>query len=638
MIGAVLVGGALAGAAVVAWNTRDRGPDTGQRRPAPAAAVAAPAGAGARSPTQERFGGYVSSAACLECHREQHASWHRSYHRTMTQYPTPEAVKAPFSGVAPLPIKGGQLELERRDDRFWVTAVERAADGSETRKRHPIGLVTGSHHMQLFWYPRGEEGNTQALLPYAYVIDARRWLPLKDTFLADPTLPWEFDAWNRQCIQCHATAGQPRPRDQRKLEDPTAVMDSRTAELGVACESCHGPGEAHVTFRRKGGDGGALAGRPRGSSDPTVVNPALLEQRRQMDVCVQCHGMVAVLDRPRFMQEGSSYRPGDVLAQTRYLMLPGEPRSNAFITQFEREDPGFFRNHYWPDGTIRTTGREGSGTMRSRCVQSPKFTCLSCHSMHGYRDPDDQLRAVAAGDGNEVCLRCHEGIRAKIEAHTHHPPSSPGSECNNCHMPFTTFGLFRAVRSHQIDSPAVGPARGKGGRPPACNLCHLDRSLGWTAEHLTRWYRKPAPTPPLTEEENSRAAGALLALRGDAVQRVLVAWSMGWPPALAASGQEWQAAYLTLALTDDYAVIRRVAETSLRKWRAFADISYDFAAHPSVVEASVSPIIERWAESRTPLAADKARRVFLLPNGALDAAAVGAQLDRRDNTPIELKE
>ena len=26
------------------------------------------------------------------------------------------------------------------------------------------------------------------------------------------------------------------------------------------------------------------------------------------------------------------------------------------------------------------------------------------------------------------------------------------------------------------------------GRPNACNLCHLDRTLAWTAKHLEGWY------------------------------------------------------------------------------------------------------------------------------------------------------
>jgi hypothetical protein len=620
----IIIGLAAAVIAVVTWLYRPaRAPGPGPGRAAAASAA----------PPQQRFSGYVSSDACRECHRDQHASWHKSFHRTMTRYPAPDTVKAPFTGVGPLPIKGGHLELEQQGDRYFVSAVERPPAGPEVRRRHPVGLITGSHHMQLFWIPRGDGGNTQDLLPYAYVLEAKRWIPLKDTFLADPTLDWRFDAWNRQCIQCHATAGQPRSRATAAHEtEQQAVMDSRVAEMGIACESCHGPGEAHVAAQRNRPDGAARG------NDPTIVNPAHLAQRPQTDVCGQCHGMLAVLDRPVFLKDGPVYRPGQVLAQTRQPLIPGDPVADAYIAKFEREEPGYFRNHYWPDGMVRTTGREATGTMRSPCYLRGNMTCLSCHSMHEYAAPDDQLRLAATGNGNAACLRCHQGIRTRIQAHTQHKPDSPGSDCMNCHLPYTTFGLFKAVRSHEISSPSIAQARVQGGRPTACNLCHLDRSLGWAAEHLGRWYGQPAPNPALTADEKDQAVGAALALRGDAVQRVLVAWHMGWPPARAASGDDWQAAFLTLSLTDDYAVIRYVAERSLRRWPALRDVKYDFVAAPAEIEASVHPIIARWQATRSPLAPDKAARIFLQPSGALDVAAIEAQLDRRDNTPYELKE
>ena len=31
------------------------------------------------------------------------------------------------------------------------------------------------------------------------------------------------------------------------------------------------------------------------------------------------------------------------------------------------------------------------------------------------------------------------------------------------------------------------------GRPNACNLCHLDKTLGWTAQYLEQWYGVTRP-------------------------------------------------------------------------------------------------------------------------------------------------
>ncbi len=410
-------------------------------------------------------------------------------------------------------------------------------------------------------------------------------------------------------------------------------MNTRVAETGIACEACHGPAAAHVAahanpVRR-------YLTRLRGQGDPTIVNPARLSRDAEVQVCTQCHGVTADVEHPRFLREGFSYRPGGDLQTTRYLLAPGDPKADRYLEQFEKDDPGFFRNNFWPDGMVRTTGREGTGMVRSACYTKGKLTCRSCHSPHEYADPDDQLTPAATGGGNEACFQCHGNLRTQVAAHTHHAPDSPGSQCYNCHMPFTSFGLLKATRSHQITRP-VAMSTEAGGRPNACNLCHLDQTREWTARHLTDWYGQPAVE--LSDEDRTHSMGAMLALRGDAVQRAVAHWSMGWQPARAASGDDWQAAYLALGLSDSYSVVRYVAQKALRLTPGLADVDYDFAARPEAIEASQQKVIADLARALRPVEADKAARLFMRRNGALQTDRVAAQLDRRDNTPIEHKE
>ena len=68
-------------------------------------------------------------------------------------------------------------------------------------------------------------------------------------------------------------------------------------------------------------------------------------------------------------------------------------------------------------------------------------------------EPDKQLKEGM--DGNQACLRCHQQYEKELTAHTHHGSESSGSLCYNCHMPYTSYGLLRAIRSHQIDRPTV---------------------------------------------------------------------------------------------------------------------------------------------------------------------------------------
>ena len=176
---------------------------------------------------------------------------------------------------------------------------------------------------------------------------------------------------------------------------------------------------------------------------------------------------------------------------------------------------------------------------------------------------DDQLAPRAGGD--EACLQCHgagSGSRRTLAAdHTRHRAGSAGSACYNCHMPYTTYGLLKTIRSHQISNPSV-QATLQTGRPNACNLCHLDKTLAWTADYLERWYG--TTPPPLGDDERSVAASLLWLLKGDAGQRAIVAQSMGWAAAQQASGTGWLTPYLALTARDAYDAVRYIAARSQR--------------------------------------------------------------------------
>jgi hypothetical protein len=174
-----------------------------------------------------------------------------------------------------------------------------------------------------------------------------------------------------------------------------------------------------------------------------------------------------------------------------------------------------------------------------------------------------------------ACLQCHKEMTTTISAHTHHAAESSGSRCYNCHMPRTTFGLLHAMRSHQVSSPNVQESIVYG-RPNACNLCHLDRTLAWTAQNLEAWYHQAAP--PLSEDDQTIAAAVQWIVKGDAGQRALIAWGMGWESAQTVAGRDWLYPYLIYSMTDPYAAIRFDAWKSLQTLPGFSGFSFSFAA------------------------------------------------------------
>lgn len=564
-------------------------------------------------------GGYATSGACRSCHPGEYASWHRSFHRSMTEPASEQTMRAPWTGVR-LGWRERSYELYKKDAEFWVslpdptltprTAAEAALVPSVERR---VVMTTGSHHYQAYWL-QGERGNELLQLPFVYHFESQRFIPRKDAFLEPPDAREPTIRWNSNCIQCHAVGGEP------KHDAKTDRFETTVVELGIACEACHGPARAHVRqhqnplerYARHNGD----------APDPSVVNPAKLPSPRGSEVCGQCHAYFVPKDAAEWWQTGftTAYTPGAELAKSRLTL--------QYETEFQRENPlisASLESIFFPDGTIRVGGREYNGLLRSACYErgapGQELSCLNCHELHG-ETPADQLKPEAVPGAR--CLDCHSKIAEALEAHTHHPTGSSGSNCYNCHMPYTTYALFKGIRSHRITSPNAATTHALG-TLNACNLCHLDRSLAWTAVALERWYGQTAPKLEGAEAELPHAVIGLL--RGNAATRVLTAYGMGWDLAQAASGNHWQAALLAELLDDPYSAVRFVAHRSLVTLPGFSNYAYDFLA----------PEVERQRQR------DEVRRLALGRGGGprafiVEASVIRTQLALRDDTPISISE
>src|SRR5262249_40863253 len=146
----------------------------------------------------------------------------------------------------------------------------------------------------------------------------------------------------------------------------------------------------------------------------------------------------------------------------------------------------------------------------SACYQNGRgsLSCLSCHSMHT-DDPNFLLKPKM--QTNEACYQCHDEYRTRLVEHTHHAADSPGSLCYNCHMPHQVYSLLTTHRSHRIQIPDVKDSLGTG-KPNACNLCHLDRSLGWTQAQLQGWSGRQRDLRQTLSEDEQKLSSALLLL------------------------------------------------------------------------------------------------------------------------------
>ena len=574
-----------------------------------------------KMPAQVPARGYLSSQACQSCHEKSHESWHRSFHRTMTQVASAESIQAPFDGRQ-LTRRGVTCTVERRGDAFWVTApdpdieYQRFQEGGSASAPPPqmverqVMLATGSHHMQIYWLP-SRNSNELRVFPWVFFIDEQRWIPYEDSFVAPPAVRPMRANWNANCIACHSLEGKPN------YDFDTKRFQTEVVEFGISCEACHGPGEAHIRWQ----DDKRIAAEK--GVDP-IIHPGHVPTKVASQVCGQCHSDF-IRDRD-YYTAGPRYRAGG--------NLNAAQKTIDFEARQDARHP--FHDSHWEDGTGRVGGREYSGLVASACFRKGELTCITCHSMHT-ADPNQQLTKLA--QGNEVCLQCHQTFSQDIAAHTHHAAGSSGSECYNCHMPRTSFALFRAMRSHRVDNPSAATSHATG-RPNACNLCHLDKSLAWTAARLHEWYGTQLPewkSSTAADASADVAASIEWLLQGDAAQRIVTAWHYGWQPAQAASGSSWESPLLAQLLSDPYSAVRLVAGRSLKSLPNMADLKYDFLAPETERENAKRQAIELWSNPHPDLAPNPAA-VLQQASGQLDEPAIRRMLQLQNRRPVTITE
>ena len=237
------------------------------------------------------------------------------------------------------------------------------------------------------------------------------------------------------------------------------IATKSVTEWNVGCERCHGPGAAHVAKPTKA----------------SIVNPATLDFVDANDTCIQCHSQGKPLKNPiegKYYDWPVGFQMGLKLKD--YWQLEDHKLGETTFTHFA-------------DDTAHKNRMQGNDFVQSE-MYLHGVTCFSCHDVHGTSNNAD-LRKPA----NAMCLQCHSpgkpiGPRAAtIEAHTHHPANSPGSECANCHMPKIEQTIADVnVRSHTFKF--ISPTQtAQSGVPNPCTVCHADKSTKWATDAMRTW-------------------------------------------------------------------------------------------------------------------------------------------------------
>jgi predicted CXXCH cytochrome family protein len=501
----------------------------------------------------------------------------------MTAEATPASVLGDFSG-ATLQSDGVTARMDRDTDGGYRMTFERAGQTPRVAK---VVRTVGSRRYQQYL---ARQGDTFWRLPVAYHVEEKRWFPMTGAFLfsdPDPARPSElpvaplarpvfgggdFDRhvarWNDNCVFCHNVAPNPG-------RDPVdGSFETTVAELGVACEACHGPGGQHTSRNADPGRRYALYASTR--ADPTIVNPSRLTPTRAADLCGRCHGQRIADEVEPFLEHGDPFVPGDDLAIESAPLWRDTPL---------RGDREAFAARFWRDGTARLTAYEYQGLLQSPCTMRGPLTCISCHGMHE-GDPRGQIRTSLAGTKeNRMCTGCHPSLVAPeaVARHAHHDPAGAGGACVGCHMPRIVYGVLDVHRSHRIEIP--DPARAAAaGRPDACTGCHVDRTVAWAETAARTFWGGDRYPETVAVAGGSSPREAIFG--GEPVARAVAAAALGRAPA-SADGDD-RAARLGILLdvmaNDRYPAVRHLAWRSLRRLSRPAGgpaEAYDPSATPS---------------------------------------------------------
>lgn len=507
---------------------------------------------------------WAGSEVCHTCHRGRFSSWHRTYHRTMTRNASEATVQGRFDGQ-PVTQWGMTVRPVREGGQYFFEYLNPGTD--RVIARHRVARTVGSNRYQQY-LTRDEDGGNFYRLHMLWHNGDERWVHTNAAFLGpdDQQFDDQVSVWNNNCIFCHNTGPEPNVTNYDDMVDRAAAgeavnpmtdaeYDSNVSELGIACESCHGPAAAHVDKHANPLVRAfyTLTGR----SDDSIVNPAELERDAATQVCGQCHGqrIPRSVDLLRtFLDTGPVYRPGDDLFETVELVWP---ETELPVTGHSVD----FGQRFWNDRTPRLTAYEYQGLLLSECHTSGEMTCGSCHTMHE-GDPKGMLTDTQRG--GSACLDCHQDIAADPAAHTHHPVETPGSDCLSCHMPEMVYGVMEIHRSHRIEVPDAA-ADAHNGRPNACTLCHVDESLDWAEQQTARlWQQETQPVERLDGIDAGLADGIARLHGGDPVERAVMAVAIGRSAQRGqlADPEQWRG-HLLAALDDDYPAVRRFARRAL---------------------------------------------------------------------------
>lgn len=271
---------------------------------------------------------YIGSDDCIACHEGSHEALIAAFKKTAHATAMADAAKTPAAVVA----------------KFDADSPVSKAD---------------------IKYVLGAQKSNQNYMDKDFKVLGGKWNAKNGSWVA--TAHADADGATK-CVGCHVTNFEPTKKTW--------------TQMGVACESCHGPGGEHAD-----------------SMDADDIQTfKKLDSKKKSMVCGQCHSVgTDISGKYAFPTE---FLPGDDLAKSFKLKEGSTDAANNQYNEF------ITSKHY--DG--------GMG-------------CVNCHDPHGSKSKaSPQLRQPII----EGCMACHAATIKSMKEHA--PTAAANATCATCHM------------------------------------------------------------------------------------------------------------------------------------------------------------------------------------------------------------
>ncbi|MBL7203078.1 MAG: hypothetical protein ISS63_01930 [Desulfobacteraceae bacterium] len=344
---------------------------------------------------------FVGSEACKKCHERTSLEWKTSLHSRMMQ----NAKAYPEANIGDFEIASDVRKFDKKE----------------------VDYTLGSQWKQQYLEKKGRD---LMVFPAQYNVPTGKW---KAYFPDDPTKR----AWFQECAGCHATGVSPEKKS--------------FVEMGIGCESCHGPGSNHVE---------AVPG----FEIPTIIQAGRLTPAAAAQICGSCH------------TRGRD-KSGNYAYPVQYQRVRGVANLRLY---FDEAGSATTPEYFWPSGESKYSNQQYLDWKQSQHAKVG-VVCVTCHGVHKSRSKmtftgefaglPDVTTARTRLFGDQLCANCHTAPQYR-SVHRIHTFGS----CVACHMPMVaTIGEAGDARSHTFRFISPEASLKEGGldkQPNSCSSCH----------------------------------------------------------------------------------------------------------------------------------------------------------------------